>query len=72
MKFSIAPNGIFHSIQGEGFYAGHAMRLLVAEHSCMSCRGVRQTAKMHTSSMLGLLRDDSTLRAEFFAVASAP
>lgn len=40
-----------------------------AHHLCMGCRGVRQAeTKMVTSSMLGLLREDATARAEFLQI----
>ena len=39
MRFAIAPNGIFHSIQGEGFYAGHAMRFLRLAGCSVGCAG---------------------------------
>jgi GTP cyclohydrolase I len=43
-----------------------------AEHFCMQLRGVNHPGIMTTSSMLGALQDDPTLRAEFLAVASQP
>lgn len=44
--------------------------VLVGEHQCMSCRGVRATgADMVTSAMLGVLRDNPAARAEFLALA---
>jgi GTP cyclohydrolase I len=37
-----------------------------ASHSCMTCRGVRQeSANMVTSAMLGRVRENESLRAEF-------
>lgn len=42
--------------------------VLRAEHSCMSCRGVRKRSQMVTSSMLGAFRDNATLRTEFLAL----
>ncbi len=37
-----------------------------AHHSCMSCRGVRQTsAKMVTSAMMGIIKESGPPRAEF-------
>jgi GTP cyclohydrolase I len=47
--------------------------VLVAEHSCMTLRGVRALgAKTVTSAMLGSLRTDARSRAEFFALANVP
>jgi GTP cyclohydrolase I len=44
--------------------------LLVAEHSCMTLRGVRaHGAKTITSALAGTLRTDARSRAEFFALA---
>ena len=44
--------------------------LLVAEHSCMTLRGVRaHGAKTITSAPAGTLRTDARSRAEFFALA---
>lgn len=43
--------------------------IVAAHHSCMGCRGVRKNAVMVTSSMLGRLRTDPTMRAEFTALA---
>ncbi|CAB4138307.1 FolE GTP cyclohydrolase I [uncultured Caudovirales phage] len=41
--------------------------VIVANHSCMGCRGVRQPdAEMVTSSVTGLLRSNDSLRSEFF------
>lgn len=42
--------------------------VLRATHHCMSCRGVRKRAQMVTSCLLGLLRDEPALRAEFLAL----
>jgi GTP cyclohydrolase IA len=39
-----------------------------ARHSCMSIRGVRSPAEMVTSTMLGELRDNPAMRAEFMAL----
>lgn len=45
--------------------------VITAHHSCMSCRGVRKpTARMTTSAMLGKLRDDPAMRAEFLRLVS--
>lgn len=43
--------------------------VISAEHSCMSCRGVRKRAPMVTSSMHGAMRDKPEARAEFLALA---
>jgi GTP cyclohydrolase I len=44
--------------------------LLVAEHSCMTLRGVlAHGAKTITSAVAGTLRTDARSRAEFFALA---
>ena len=44
--------------------------VLDAEHLCMSLRGVQATgARTITSTLHGLLRDDSRSRQEFFALA---
>lgn len=43
--------------------------VLAATHSCMSCRGVRKTATMVTSSLTGAFRDEPATRAEFLALA---
>lgn len=43
--------------------------VLRATHSCMSCRGVRKTASMVTSSLTGSFRDEPATRAEFLALA---
>lgn len=45
--------------------------VLRATHSCMSCRGVRKTAQMVTSSLTGALREQPETRAEFLALARA-
>jgi len=43
-----------------------------AHHSCMSCRGVKQAnAEMITSVVRGGVRDDESLRAEFFQLLRA-
>jgi GTP cyclohydrolase I len=43
--------------------------VLIADHSCMSLRGVKSTgAKTVTSSLKGLLRDSDRSRAEFFSL----
>jgi GTP cyclohydrolase I len=39
--------------------------IVSGSHSCMSCRGVRKRATMTTSAMLGRLRDEAAMRAEF-------
>ena len=36
-----------------------------AEHQCMACRGVRKRARMVTSALLGDLKTDPAMRAEF-------
>ena len=42
-----------------------------AQHSCLACRGARKTgAQFTTSSMLGRLRTDGMMRAEFFAIVN--
>lgn len=42
----------------------------VAEHSCMTLRGVRSTESTTvTSTLLGALREDPRSRQEFFALA---
>lgn len=44
-----------------------------AAHSCMGCRGVRQPdARMTTSEMRGLFRDDARARAEVLALLPPP
>jgi GTP cyclohydrolase I len=46
--------------------------VLEAEHLCMSLRGIRATgARTVTSSLHGLLRDDSRSRAEFLALVGS-
>jgi GTP cyclohydrolase IA len=46
--------------------------VLDAEHLCMSLRGVQATgARTMTSTLHGLLRDDSRSRQEFFALTGA-
>jgi GTP cyclohydrolase I len=46
--------------------------VLDAEHLCMSLRGVQATgARTITSTLHGLLRDDSRSRQEFFALTGA-
>ena len=46
--------------------------VLDAEHMCMSLRGVQATgARTVTSTLHGLLRDDSRSRQEFFALTGA-
>ena len=45
--------------------------VLIADHSCMSLRGVKSTgAKTVTSSLKGLLRDSDRSRAEFFSLTN--
>lgn len=39
-----------------------------AEHQCMACRGVRKRATMITSALLGDLKTDAAMRAEFMAL----
>lgn len=43
--------------------------LIEARHTCMSIRGVERDAPMITSTLRGLLRERSDLRAEFMALA---
>jgi GTP cyclohydrolase I len=38
-------------------------------HSCMCARGIRKSGEMVTSSLLGQMRHDGTVRAEFLALA---
>lgn len=46
--------------------------VVVAEHSCMTMRGVQAMgATTTTSSLLGVLREDPAARAEFMAAASS-
>lgn len=46
--------------------------VLEAEHLCMSLRGVQKLgAKTITSSLHGLVRDDSRTRQEFLALATS-
>ena len=42
--------------------------LVRASHSCMSCRGVRKTGEMVTSSLTGIFRE-AEARAEFLSLA---
>jgi GTP cyclohydrolase IA len=42
-----------------------------AVHSCMACRGVRQTSTMITSSLTGAYRTEPETRAEFFSLIGA-
>jgi len=42
--------------------------VLRAEHSCMSCRGVRKRAEWVTSCLLGAMRDKPEARAELFGL----
>lgn len=45
--------------------------VVTAEHSCMTMRGVQaKGAKTTTSTLLGAVRDDPSVRAEFMAAAS--
>lgn len=47
---------------------GGAACVLVAHHSCMSCRGIKkETAEMITSSLVGCFRDDQKCRSEFLS-----
>jgi GTP cyclohydrolase I len=39
------------------------------QHACMSCRGVRKRAEMVTSALLGEMRDNQDLRAEFLTLS---
>ena len=40
-----------------------------AHHHCMGCRGVRkQSAVMVTSALVGKMRNDPTMRAEFLSL----
>lgn len=41
-----------------------------ATHTCMAMRGIRVTAPMITSSLLGRVREDPRTRAEFLALAN--
>lgn len=41
------------------------------EHLCMTMRGVQTPAKMTSSSMRGVFRDDPAARAEFLSLAEA-
>jgi len=43
--------------------------VVYGRHSCMEARGVCKRAPMVTSTLLGLFRDDPTVRAEFLALA---
>lgn len=43
--------------------------IVQATHSCMACRGVRKQSTMTTSAMLGRLRDEPAMRAEFLAIS---
>lgn len=45
--------------------------IVKATHSCMSCRGVKQSPEMITSAMLGLFRSDDAARAEFLRLCNA-
>ena len=51
----------------EGYLEAQGVAVIVrGHHACMSCRGVRKSgATMVTSAMRGLLKNDSTARAEF-------
>jgi GTP cyclohydrolase I len=43
--------------------------VVVAHHSCMSCRGVqKEGTDMITSCLLGEVRDNTALRSEFFSL----
>jgi GTP cyclohydrolase I len=45
--------------------------IIRARHSCMECRGVKKPgARMTTSCLLGILRTDEVLRAEFLSLVS--
>jgi len=47
--------------------------VVTAQHQCMSCRGVRDSsALMTTSALLGSFRTDSSQRAEFLRLCPAP
>lgn len=39
-----------------------------AIHTCMRCRGVRSTGEMITSSVVGLFKESSVVKAEFFSL----
>jgi GTP cyclohydrolase I len=63
MTTQIAESGMTHcAARGVGV-------VIHAHHACMSCRGVGQSgATMVTSSMLGMLRDNASARAEFLSL----
>jgi GTP cyclohydrolase I len=47
--------------------------IVVAEHTCMTIRGVQASgSRTVTSALRGLLRDDPRSRAEFLALAGQP
>ncbi len=55
LQITLQPKGVAVVIEGH--------------HMCMSSRGVgKQRAKMKTSCMTGVFRDDPTVRAEFFSL----
>jgi len=43
--------------------------VIKANHSCMSCRGIRKQGEMITSSLHGVFRTDARARSEFLALA---
>ena len=43
--------------------------LVQAAHSCMACRGIRKPGVMTTSVLVGAMREDAAVRAEFLALA---
>lgn len=42
--------------------------VIEGEHQCMACRGVRKNAKMITSVMRGIFKENAMARAEFFSL----
>jgi GTP cyclohydrolase IA len=45
--------------------------VLKATHGCMSCRGIKKTISMITSSLTGVFKDDYKTRTEFFNLIGA-
>lgn len=45
--------------------------IIHATHSCMACRGVKKTARMKTSCLLGRFRDHGPLRAELLSMLNS-